>query len=236
MEGFLATIGAVVVWDYESCLAIASRAVQLARDMGALTVLALALNILAEVATFGGEFDWAERLIVEADAVTEATGTQVLQDGARFLRAWQGREADVSRLAEVTARDSTASGEGTVIQGANLARALVLNGLGRHREALRPAQAAADAIPELAVAGWGLIELVEAAAKCDENDLARSALDRIEERNSVIDTDWGLGTLARSRALLSTGDMAESLYREAIDHLARTRLRPVLARTHLLFG
>jgi DNA-binding CsgD family transcriptional regulator len=38
------------------------------------------------------------------------------------------------------------------------------------------------------------------------------------------------------RALLSDGEAAESLYREAIDRLGRTRLRPELARAHLLYG
>ena len=234
--GWLATVGAAVVWDYESCVAIGSRAVQLARDMGALTVLAVALNILTEAVAMGGEFGWAERLIAEAGAVTEATGTQVLQYGALFLRAFQGREADVSRLSEVTVRDATAGGQGTAIEFVDHARAVILNGLGRYREALRPAQDAADATPELVVAGWGLIELVEAAAKCGETDVARRALERIEERNSVIATDWGLGIEARSRALVSGGDTAESLYREAVDRLGRTRLRPELARAHLLFG
>jgi ATP/maltotriose-dependent transcriptional regulator MalT len=49
-------------------------------------------------------------------------------------------------------------------------------------------------------------------------------------------TDWGLGIQARCRALLTEGDEAESLYREAIERLARTRGRVHLARTHLLFG
>jgi DNA-binding CsgD family transcriptional regulator len=234
--GWLATVGAVVVWDYESCVAIARRGVQLARDRGDLTVLAVALNILAEAAAMGGEFGWAEQLIAEADAVTEATGTQVLQYGALFLRAWQGREADVSRLSDVTVHDATAGGQGTAIEFVDHARAVILNGLGRYREAMPPAREAADATPELAVAGWGLIELVEAAAKCGEMEVARRALERIEERNSVIATDWGLGIEARSRALVSTGETAESLYREAIDRLGRTRLRPELARAHLLLG
>ena len=234
--GWLATVGAAVVWDYESCVAIGSRAVQLARDLGALTVLAVALNILTEAVTMGGDFGWAERLIAEADAVREATGTQVLQYGALFLRAFQGREADVARLSDVTVRDAIAGGQGTAIEFVDHARAVIHNGAGRYREALQPAQDAADATPELVVAGWGLIELVEAAAKCGEMDVARAALERIEERNSVIATDWGLGIQARSRALLSTGEEAESLYREAIDRLGRTRLRPELARAHLLFG
>jgi DNA-binding CsgD family transcriptional regulator len=234
--GWLATVGAVVVWDYESCVAIASRGVQLARDSGALTVLAVALQIMAEAVAMGGEFELAERLIAEADAVIEATGTQVLQYGALFLRAFQGREADVLRLSEVTVREATTGGQGTAIEFADLARAVVLNGLGRYPEAVAPARDAADATPELVVAGWGLTELIEAAARSKQVDVAQAALERLAERNSVIATDWGLGVEARSRALVTEGDAAEDLYREAIDRLGRTRLRPELARAHLLYG
>ena len=49
-------------------------------------------------------------------------------------------------------------------------------------------------------------------------------------------TDFGLGIEARSRALTSEGEAAEASYREAIDRLGRTQLRPELARAHLLYG
>ena len=230
--GWLATVGAVLVWDYDSCLAISSRTVRLARDMGALTVLAVALNILTEAVTMSGEFGWAERLIAEADAVTEATGTQVLPYGALYLRAFQGREEDVSRISDVTVREATAGGQGTAIEFTDHARAVVLNGLGRYREALRPAQDAADATPELAVAGWGLFELVEAAAKCGDTELARRGIERIEERNSVIETDWGYGILARSRALLATERRRRaSSLRRSTGWAARRCVPMSLART-----
>ncbi|HJY44522.1 MAG TPA: LuxR C-terminal-related transcriptional regulator, partial [Propionibacteriaceae bacterium] len=49
-------------------------------------------------------------------------------------------------------------------------------------------------------------------------------------------TDFALGIEARSRALLSDRAAADGLYREAIDRLGRTRIRPELARGHLLYG
>jgi DNA-binding CsgD family transcriptional regulator len=52
----------------------------------------------------------------------------------------------------------------------------------------------------------------------------------------VGDTDWALGVEARSRALVTEGEAAETLYRQAIARLQRTRLRFELARVHLLYG
>ena len=46
----------------------------------------------------------------------------------------------------------------------------------------------------------------------------------------------GLGVEARSRALLTEGEAAERLYREAIQRLDRTSIRTELARAHLIYG
>ena len=234
--GWLATIAAVIVWDYESCVAVASRGVELARKSGALSVLPVALNMMAQAVALGGEYERAAHLIAEADAVTEATGTQVLQYGALYLAAYRGSEADVSRLVDATVREATAGGQGNAIGFASLAVAVLANGQGRYREAVAPAQDASDDMPELVVAMWALSELVEGAARSGDTELAQTALDRLAERNDVSANDWSRGVEARSRALLSDGEAAESLYRESIDRLGRTRLRPELARAHLLYG
>jgi len=83
---------------------------------------------------------------------------------------------------------------------------------------------------------WALPELVEAAARTRDTGIAGDALSRLSEFTQAGATDFGLGVEARSRALVSAGETAEKLYREAIDRLGRTRLRPELARAHLLYG
>ena len=54
--GWLATAAAVMVWDYETCVAVATRGVELAREAGALTVLAVSVNVMAQAVVLGGEF------------------------------------------------------------------------------------------------------------------------------------------------------------------------------------
>ena len=59
---------------------------------------------------------------------------------------------------------------------------------------------------------------------------------RLAESTSVSGTDWALGLQARSRALLSEGEAADRLYREAIERFGRTRVRAELARARLVYG
>jgi DNA-binding NarL/FixJ family response regulator len=234
--GWLATAAAVMVWDYETCLAVATRGVELAREAGALTVLGVSVNVMAQGAALGGEFGEAAALVAEADSVTEATGTRVAPYGALVLGGLQGREADATALIDGSIQEFTAGGQGTAVQYAHWARSLLLNGLGRYREALAAAEEASNDTPELFVAVWAAAELLEAATRSHEPEAADHAFERIVAATSVAPTEWALGIRARCRALLSDGVAAEDLYQEAIDRLRRTRLRPELARAHLLYG
>ena len=233
---WLATAAAVMVWDHETCLAAAARGVDLARDAGALTVLAVGANVMAQALVLAGEFGPAALLVAEADGVTEATGARVAPYGALVLAGFQGREIDASELFDTTIEEFTAGGQGTAVQYVHWASSVLLNGLGRHDDAIAAARLASDDTPELFVSVWASIELVEAAVKCDEPELARASLERVTAAAAVAPTDWALGIAARSRALLEEGPAAERLYREAIERLGRTRLRPELARAHLLYG
>ncbi|HET6868665.1 MAG TPA: LuxR C-terminal-related transcriptional regulator, partial [Solirubrobacteraceae bacterium] len=81
-----------------------------------------------------------------------------------------------------------------------------------------------------------LVELIVAAVRSGEPERAADALERLSEIARASGSDWALGIEARSRALLSEAEEAERLYREAIERLARTRIRVELARAHLYYG
>ena len=66
-------------------------------------------------------------------------------------------------------------------------------------------------------------------------DLANDALQRLSTM-TVAGSDWSAGIEARARALVSVGEEADHWYAESIACLARTPLRPELARSQLLYG
>ena len=234
--GVLASTAAVEIWDFESWDALISRQMELARDAGALAPLSIALNGEGIVVAWCGDLAAAARVIVEADAVTEATGTRIAPYGAMLLAALRGRKAEAWALIEAAIKDAAAGGEGLAVQFAHWATAVLYNGLGRYEDALAAAQQASDVTPELFISVWALPELMEAAIRSGNAELAPDALARLLESANASATDWGLGIAARSQALLSEGETTERLYREAIERLSRTRLRPELARAHLLYG
>ena len=234
--GWLATRSANFLWDYDSCLEIGMRAVQLARDSGALEVLAAADNACGQAAAFGGDFATATLLTAEVDAVKEATRTRIAPHAAIALAGIRGREAEATELIDGTITGGTAGGQGTAVLYARWANSVLMNGLGRYEEALASAVEASEDTPELYIAAWTLSELIEAATRTGNAELAERALTRLGKQTEATGADWALGVHARSRALLSEGQAAEHLYREAIDRLGHTRLRPDFARAHLLYG
>jgi DNA-binding CsgD family transcriptional regulator len=199
-------------------------------------VLPLTLHSQAVAHVLAGELDAAASLLAELDTVEQATGMSLAPYAALALAAWRGHESEVVHLIEATLDEIVARGEGVGVLITQWARAVLANGLGRYDEAVLAAREAAEHPHDPAPASWGLSELVEAAARSGQPELAADAFERLEVITRLGDTDWALGIQARARALRSDGDAAEHLYRDAIERLARTRLRGELARAHLLYG
>ena len=170
-----------------------------------------------------------------ADEVAAATGARLPPFTALLLAALTGREAEASTLIDATIEQADSEQEAAVTM-AQYGAAVLYNGLGRYEEAKAAAQQACWDPVDLYGSGWALPELVEAAARCGQAALARDALERLAATTQPAGTDWALGIEARSRALLSEGAAADGLYREAIERLGRARLRPELARAHLVYG
>jgi DNA-binding CsgD family transcriptional regulator len=223
------------LFDDDTWLALGTRSVQIARDAGALAVLPVALNYLATLRIFEGDLDTGATLLDEAEAIADATGAAPIVFGRLQLTAFRGDEAQASALIEASEPAAIARGEGVVLTFAEHGRAVLHNGLGHYQAALDPAQSA-SAQDELMLSVWSLPELVEAAARVGRTDLAADALARLTERTQAAGTALALGIEARSRALLSDGEPAERLYREAVQRLGGTRMRPALVRAHLLYG
>jgi DNA-binding CsgD family transcriptional regulator len=184
-----------------------------------------------------GELAAAGALIEEQAAVAEATGSRLAPPyGGLSLAAWRGREAEASELFEATVAEVMPRGEGVALTAIEWARAVLYNGLGRYGDALSAAAQATEHAEERTFSTWALSELIEGAARTGRPERAAEALQRLSETTRASGTDWALGIEARSRALLSDAEVAESLYRDAIERLTRTRVRVELARAHLLYG
>jgi DNA-binding CsgD family transcriptional regulator len=151
-----------------------------------------------------------------------------------LLAGLRGNQAEAVPM--INAMIKAADGKGQLVTIARWMTALLCNGSGRYDEAREEARQAAADPSGFQSSLWALPELIEAAARSGKMPMAVDAMARLAETTQAGGTDLALGIEARSRALVTEGQAAEGWYAEAIDRLGRTRLRPELARAHLLYG
>jgi len=233
---WLASRTSVDLWDFEHWDQLTDREVRLAREVGDLAGLPLVLNSRLTMHLFGGDFTAAAALLAEIRTIVDTTGIALAPYGAIGLAVMRGRLDEAVPLIAATMDDVTARGEGGGLSFTRWANSVLMNSLGRYPEALASAQAGSSDPMDLGVGSWSLPELVEAAVRSGQRELAIEGLDRLTELTRATGTDWALGVLARSSALLTKGEVAEAGYQEAVERLSRTRVRMELARAHLLYG
>jgi DNA-binding CsgD family transcriptional regulator len=232
------------VWDDESWEELSARHTRLAREAGGLFMLPVALDTQIRFQLFAGDLTSAASLVEEFGTVTEATAAGVPSYGpvgsppygALALAAFRGREAEAAQLIHTVSAQLAPRGEGMGLTFVDHAKAVLYNGLSRYGQACEAAGVGAEQTCELGLSNWCLPELVEAAVRSGQRDLAKEALRRLEQTTAPCGTDWALGIQSRCTALVSAGEQAEGHYRDAIDRLSRTRMRSEHARAHLLFG
>ncbi|WP_344242196.1 helix-turn-helix transcriptional regulator [Actinocorallia libanotica] len=240
---WLANFFAMALWDSELCHDVAEDYLRLVRGSGAFALLPLLLSITTMQRLFEGDLADAATLNEEAKAqalaadVWTTSGAMVQTGGDLGLAAWRGDAETTEDLAEAIVKESLVRGEGRTLDVCRWVRSVLYNGLGHYGKAL---EAVLPVMDERAPGGsgvhWAPMELIEAAVRTGRDDVAAHALERFALSARRGGTDWGLGLEARCRALLSEGEEADRLHREAIERLGRTRMRPDLARAHLLYG
>ena len=132
-------------------------------------------------------------------------------------------------------QDAHERGAGLGIDHAYAALCVLELGAGRYDAALRAGRHIFDH-DSIVIGTLALPDLVEAAARCSDMDIAEQAMARLSERATASGTGWARGLLARARALVANGDEADEQFRLALDELSRSTIATDTARTQLLYG
>ncbi|WP_163751740.1 ATP-binding protein [Mycolicibacterium helvum] len=224
------------LFDQDSYNFLVLRQAEELRAAGALTLLPVTLVTEAGLCVTSGEFERAQSLLAEAEAIITATGGTVAQSSIDcYLAAYRGQEQVCRELVDLTIDRAKAHGQGFEVATSLYASAILFNGLGRYADALAAATAGAN-YDDIGICGYLLCELIEAATRCGEHVVAGDALRLLVARAEASGTATALGMAARSTALTNEGSVADAAYRDAIEHLERSPVTLYLARTHLVYG
>jgi DNA-binding CsgD family transcriptional regulator len=233
---WLACHVARVLCDDEAWDELTARQVDLARRAGAFALLPVALEHRFTVELFAGRLAVALSAAAEAQAVVEATGSHLSLTTDIGLANWRGDEAAARALIEAHRQDVLRRGEGLWLKDIEWGTAVCYLGHGRYDEALAAAERAAEDPHGMELRPQVLADLIEAATRCGQPERGTAWLHRLAEIAEANASQFALGLLARSRAMLDDGQTAEPLYREAIERLGRTRIRAALPRAQLVYG
>jgi DNA-binding CsgD family transcriptional regulator len=212
---------------------------QLARATGALAALPLALGLRSWLEVLQGRVGTAVSHLAEIEEVVPLTGSRGLLGSpapAQVLRdAWLGDEEGTRSAVRRMMQDAHERGQGISVDHGYAAMTVLELGGGRYDAALRAARHVFDH-DSVGVGTLALADVVEAAVRCDEREIADRALERLAERATASRTPWASGMLARARALLASDEEAEALFRSAIHETSSSTIATETARTQLLYG
>jgi DNA-binding CsgD family transcriptional regulator len=235
----LGTAAAGALWDDKATSELAHRWVDTARAAGAFSSLPVALAFQAVSDAMTGQFREADASWATMhELLTDSHGLGVLGVSSRsngVLLAYRGNltEARENGLAQV--RESTDRGQGWWADIGRYVAAMADLFGGDYAAAMSSALTVVEN-DSVCTTVWTLPELVEAAFRAGEREVAETAYETLSRRALVAGTPWALGLRARCAALLAEGAEAEDAYRESISHLDRCQMAVDLARAHLLYG
>jgi DNA-binding CsgD family transcriptional regulator len=235
-QPLLVCLGGHEMWDCEGERVMLERLAQRERSRGSLMGLWLCLFQLSFVERWVGRLREGQAYSDEADTIRDAIG---LARPWRFpdveWHALRGRDVELREAVAGLSDMATSGIFGLSQTSCRLALTVYALSRGRYEDACRTGRAVYDE-DTLVFGNHVLPELVEAASRAGDTQLAAAALHRLEVRATASGTDWARGLLSRSQALVTSGCDAEQRYTEAIDLLDRARIPLDQARAHLLYG
>jgi DNA-binding CsgD family transcriptional regulator/tetratricopeptide (TPR) repeat protein len=227
------------VLDFEGHAAAARKWLRQARTHGALSTLGHAFNAVGWTELLSGRGNDVERWIVDALEIAAATGAPSFPGAEGISRlallSWSGREEEARQVAEAVMAGAFVRGQGLGVSLAHFFLTKLELSLGRYDEARIHALAVFEQDPSY-TGTMALGDIVEATVRAGDTESARAALARLSERAEASGAPWGLGLLARARALLAEDCDAETLYEQSLAQLARSGVATELARSRLLYG
>jgi DNA-binding CsgD family transcriptional regulator len=230
----LAALIPPLLWDQEAWEELIELQLQSVREMGALEVLPTALTNRAGAHHLAAEYTPAHALIDELEAASEAMGTPTMPYARVSYSVWLSPPQEAMSLIERCIEEATQRGEGGALTFVQGLKAVLCNALGRYEDAWAAAAIAYE--DPLQHSTWWLADLVEAAVRSGRTEQAAPALEDLAVAAAATGSPWANAIERRSRALVSSGEQAESLYLGSIDYLEGTRLPRELARSRLVYG
>jgi DNA-binding CsgD family transcriptional regulator len=224
------------MWDWDRGKEILLKIADRERSRGGLVALRITMHAVCVHEAWTGRFSVAEGYLNEALDISAAVGGDFLGEYMNFeLKALQGDEIAAENAMAVVVPLAEGAGYGSVVGMCLTAKCIMKLARGHYEEAAEHASILFDHDP-LALGTRILPDLIEAASRSGQTQLAQEALDRLEMRANESGTLWARAVLARSRALLSDGEEADALYEESI-YCAERANRPLdAARARLLRG
>jgi len=225
------------LFDDLAYIAWIERVESFARRTGALIVLQIALYGRAMHHIREGRLRSAEAAYQETVDIASAMGL-LAEDYTPLevdIAALRGDETLTRSTAQQLLQQGPAYGAAAIEFKAYSALAVLELGLGRYSAAL----AAAEQVTGREAIGWrnqALPLVVEAGVRSGNRAAAERAFEELTVCAQASGKPWGLGLLARCRALMSEEDGAADDFQKSLGYLEQTLMRTDLMVTHLLFG
>ncbi|MGI5523852.1 AAA family ATPase [Micromonospora sp. CA-259024] len=223
------------LWDDAILEALSAYVVRTGRASN-VRMLSIGLAGLAHHAVMTGRLASADEHWAQYRDIYEAlTGTPAFPMVDVLVRAWQGRRDETEAIAVTTGALPLTVPGGPVTLKTRHALTVARLGDQDWRGAFEVARAVFDDDP--AYDGTMILpDLVEAAVRAGERDLAQAALRRLRLRARAAGTPGAISLLVRAEALCAHPADAEARYIEAVTLFEATPLVLERARTRLLYG